>query len=50
MSAYGWFTMGMLVGVAVATIFIVALEVLYQTFSEQIAAWLEKWNIKEDTE
>ena len=49
MSAYGWFTLGMLVGIAVATIFIVALEIWYQTFSEQITAWLENMDTTKDT-
>ncbi len=47
MNSYGWFTMGMLVGVVFATLFIVVLEGLYQTFSKQIAAWLEKFGITE---
>jgi len=43
MNTYGWFTIGMLVGVVLATIFIVVLEILYQTFSDQITVWLKKW-------
>lgn len=43
MSEWGWFTMGIAVGIVVATIFIVVMEILYQTFSEQITAWLEKY-------
>ncbi len=49
MSGYGWFTIGMMVGVAAATLFIVVLEGLYQTFSKQISAWLEQFGITEDT-
>ncbi len=43
MNSYGWFTLGMMVGIGTATLFITVMEGLYQTFSKQITTWLDEW-------